>query len=171
MDVRCKGVDKSLQLGLPSVIGKTVVVKPGGLQAVVLDLSRRVPEDRLYKFLMTQPHSSCRHIWHVLRLYHRLVMAGATSEALAESVGSMLTRATSVPGRKVERRPVVLLLQGGPLHFPYQAPQCLFDLRLGLSARPGRTSKTHSIDKTCLCGGHSSKFVFLAVQKGWGRSW
>ncbi len=82
------GVDKSLQLGLTSVIGKTVVVKPGGLQAVVLDLGKRMPEDRVYKFLMTQPYSSCRHIWHVLRLYHRLVMAGATSEALAESVGS-----------------------------------------------------------------------------------
>ena len=112
------GVDKSLQLGLPSMIGKTVVVKLSGLQAVVVDFSKRMPEDRLYKLLMTQPYSSCRHIWHVLRLYHRLVMAGATSEALAESVGSMLTRATSVPGRKVERRPVVLLLQGGPLHFP-----------------------------------------------------
>ena len=112
------GVDKSLQLGLPSMIGKTVVVKPSGLQAVVVDFSKRMPEDRLYKLLMTQPYSSCRHIWHVLRLYHRLVMAGATSEALAESVGLMLTRATSVPGHKVERWPVVFLLQGGLLHFP-----------------------------------------------------
>ena len=133
------GTDKSLQLGLPSVIGKTVVVKPSGLQAVVLEFSKRMPEDRLYKLLMTQPYSSCRHIWHVLRLYHRLVMAGATSEALAESVGSMLTRATSVPGHKVERRPVVFLVQGGPLHFPKHAPQCLVDLRPGISARPGCT--------------------------------
>jgi hypothetical protein len=133
------GTDKSLQLGLPSVIGKTVVVKPSGLQAVVLEFSKRMPEDRLYKLLMTQPYTSCRHIWHVLRLYHRLVMAGATSEALAESVGSMLTRATSVPGHKVERRPVVFLVQGGPLHFPKHAPQCLVDLRPGISARPGCT--------------------------------
>ena len=32
-----------------------------------------------------------RRVWHVLRVYHRLVMAGCATEALAESVCSTLT--------------------------------------------------------------------------------
>ena len=33
-------------------------------------------------------------VWHVLRAYHRLMMAGGTTEALAESVCSSLTLQT-----------------------------------------------------------------------------
>ena len=55
-------------------------------------------QDKLYKLLMTRSYGQSRHLWHVLRLYHRLIMAGSSSEALAEAVGSMLTRATRVPG-------------------------------------------------------------------------
>ena len=53
-----------------------------------------LPEASLYKLLMSQPYSDVgkEGVWHVLRLYHRLIMAGATSEALAETVGSMLTQ-------------------------------------------------------------------------------
>ena len=40
-------------------------------------------------------------VWHVLRAYHRLMMAGGTTEALAESVCSSLTlQARGCFGRK-----------------------------------------------------------------------
>ena len=51
-------------------------------------------EAALYALIMRQPYSTVHSagIWHVLRLYHRLVMAGASTEQLAEGVGSMLTQ-------------------------------------------------------------------------------
>ena len=62
----------------------------------------RIVEHELYKVLMTLSFRRVQKygIWHVLRLYHRLVMAGGTSEALAESVCSTLTmHVRACPGR------------------------------------------------------------------------
>ncbi len=44
--------------------------------------------------LMTCPYREVHRVgvWHVLRLYHRLMMAGGTTEALAETVCSLLTQ-------------------------------------------------------------------------------
>lgn len=50
-------------------------------------------EGLLYKGLMSLPYERVHdlQVWHVLRAYHRVVMAGGTTEALAESVCSSLT--------------------------------------------------------------------------------
>ncbi len=63
---------------------------------------RRVVEEELYKALMVLPYTrvSTEGIWHVLRVYHRLIMAGGTTEALAESICSTLTmHVRACPGR------------------------------------------------------------------------
>ncbi len=63
---------------------------------------RCVVEQELYKALMVLPYEdvSAGGIWHILRVYHRLMMAGGTTEALAESVCSTLTmHVRACPGR------------------------------------------------------------------------
>ena len=105
------GEDFSLAFGCASAVGKDVVVAMGGRwrdkitrveAGKIIGFDRSMPEPSLYKLLMTQSYKEVQdfQIWHVLRLYHRLVMAGATTEALAECVGSMLTGATRSRGQR-----------------------------------------------------------------------
>jgi hypothetical protein len=140
------GQDCSVTFGLQSAVGKAVVVRCGGkgegTAGKVTGFARVIIEERVYKLLMTQPLPSvqkCR-VWHVLRLYHRLKMAGVTSEALAESVGSMLTRNTRASSASLAdtinsvrlrcygvsggvtcqgflRRSLDIFFRGGPWHF------------------------------------------------------
>ena len=82
---------------MPSVIGKAVQVKIGrhkGQNDVVV--GRSVSETRLYRPLMRQPYEEVQRLglWHLLRMYNRLIMAGASVEALVEGFGSMLSQAT-----------------------------------------------------------------------------
>jgi len=86
------GRDLSLQFGSEHSIGK--LVRVGSSEGTVIAFHKHMQESTLYKLLMTQPYSRVRSVgvWHALRLYHRLVMAGCTTEQLAETVGSMLTK-------------------------------------------------------------------------------
>ena len=99
------GGDRSLAFGSDSCVGQKVYVALKGAIAKIIDRSafcamgivvgfeKHILETQLYKKLMSLAYQRVREsrIWHVLRMYHRLVMAGASTEALAESVGSMLS--------------------------------------------------------------------------------
>ena len=94
------GEDTSISLGSKSAIGRQVVVKLGGTpetvrHGVLHGFDKTVIEDKLYKMLMTLSYSDYVRphcVWHILRLYHRVYMASASTEALAELIGSMLTQ-------------------------------------------------------------------------------
>ena len=101
------GSDMSLAFGSKSAVGRKVHVSLGVPIAKIQDRSKHcfvgevvgfekhMPETALYKLLMTRSYKRDvrpARVWHVLRLYHRLVMAGASTEALAELVGSLLTQ-------------------------------------------------------------------------------
>jgi len=82
-------------IGNPATISAELEGHPhAGASGVIEHLTSQVHEAGLYRLLMTMPYARVRatRIWHVLRVYHRLVMAGGTTEALAESVCSALTR-------------------------------------------------------------------------------
>ena len=128
------GVDTSLESGSPASFGKSVLIQPavhgthgataaasrptvGGrqqvkavapdpIEGVVTGFDKRIREFMLFKLLMTQDylHVKTSDVWHVLRLYHRLYMAGVTTEAMAESVGSLLTQRTSGQGHGMPPR-------------------------------------------------------------------
>ena len=55
----------------------------------------------MYKLLMDLPYPYVQRvgIWLVLRIYHRLIMAGVTSEALAETVCSYFSRLSGQSGQ------------------------------------------------------------------------
>ena len=101
------GEDMSIAFGSSSAVGRMVYVSLGGPIAKIQDRSKHcflgevvgfekhVPEKALYKLLMSRDYERevrPAGVWHVLRLYHRLVMAGQSTEALAELVGSLLTQ-------------------------------------------------------------------------------
>ena len=90
--------DASLRLGRPSCIGHDVHIEtPGHPRASrigrIIGFVTEVVEQKLYKLLMTCPYQQVRDcgVWHILRAYHRLIMSGSTSEALAETACSALT--------------------------------------------------------------------------------
>lgn len=93
-----------------SCIGTKVVIKAAACppkaaacpaKGVVLEVFRRVQERQLYKLLMDLPYPYVQQvgIWLVLRIYHRLIMAGVTSEALAETVCSYFSRLSGQSGQ------------------------------------------------------------------------
>ena len=95
------GADTSISIGSDYAIGREVLVKlPGGeASGVVYGFQKYIEEAKLYKLLMTLRYEEDvrrARIWHVLRLYHRVFMAGASTEALAELIGSMLTQRSSL---------------------------------------------------------------------------
>ena len=97
------GSDASIAFGCKSAVGKRVRVRlgrgkdgnPDYGSGVIRGFDDHLIEEKLYKLLMSRSYTQevrPAGLWHVLRLYHRLIMAGVTSEALAECVGSMLTQ-------------------------------------------------------------------------------
>ena len=92
------GADVSLQMGRPSCVGMKVEVylRPGGqaYMGTLVGFQHKVDELELYKLLMRQPYQQIHEagLWHALRLYHRIFMAGQTTEALAEMIGSFLSK-------------------------------------------------------------------------------
>ena len=62
--------------------------------ATVYVVTRDIDFLQLYKAMIVSSYDIVReaNVWHVLRLFHRLVHAGATTEALSESVCSYLTQ-------------------------------------------------------------------------------
>ena len=91
------GGDLSIASGCRSAIGRAVVLQHGDstLNGVLQGFERYVDEEKLYKMLMLLSYHDFvkpQRLWHILRLYHRIFMAGCTTEALAELVGSMLTQ-------------------------------------------------------------------------------
>ena len=87
-------VDASLQMGSPGCVGKAVVVCVGQerVGGIIAKVDRHATETQVYKLLMTLEYHfvSRNSIWAILRLYHRVVMAAMTSEAMAETVCSMM---------------------------------------------------------------------------------
>lgn len=113
------GMDTSLESGSNALVGKSVLVLPamgsrpvvggslgemadgsGMISGTISGFEKTINEVMLYKLLMTQEYSYVKtaEIWHILRLYHRLYMGGATTEAMAETVGSLLTQRTAQNG-------------------------------------------------------------------------
>ena len=97
------GNDDSIRLGRASTIGKRAHVvgfdtgHPLHEQVgLIKAYQKSADEAMVYKLLMTQSYSRVRAwgVWHILRLYLRLIMAGASTDALLELVGSFLTRHT-----------------------------------------------------------------------------
>ena len=94
---RSWGEDHSILLGSHSAVGRKVQVKLGRVtqDGVLQGFDKKAREEGIYKMLMSLSYRAFvrpRRIWHILRLYHRVYMAGASTEALAELVGSMLTQ-------------------------------------------------------------------------------
>ena len=93
--------DMSVSLGRDSAVGCLVKITNkrhplAGAVAKIARFHKAVVEDKFYQLLMTASYEDVRKhtVWHVLRAYHRLMMAGGTTEALAESVCSSLTLQT-----------------------------------------------------------------------------
>ena len=101
------GADFSIMFGRASAVGRQVWVSLRTPIAKIADRSaecivgtvvgfeKYMPEPALYKLLMSRSYReevSPAGLWGVLRMEHRLVMAGQTTEQLAESVGSYLTQ-------------------------------------------------------------------------------
>ena len=102
---RAWGGDRSLAFGCDSCAGQEVYVSLKGAitknlcrhgscaVGIVVGFEKHILESQLYKKLMSMAYQRVHdsRIWHVLRMYHRLIMAGCSTEALAEMVGSMLS--------------------------------------------------------------------------------
>jgi hypothetical protein len=88
--------DMSVQYASASLVGQEVQVGKGKGKSVctLIGFEKHIVELSLYKLIMSQPYDRVRAagVWHAIRMYHRLFMAGATTEALAELVGSLLTK-------------------------------------------------------------------------------
>lgn len=87
-------VDMSLQLGMASCIGREATIIGDhpikGATVVIKSFIKIAVEAKIYQRLMVWSYVDVRaaKVWHVLRLYHRLIMGGGTTEALAETVCS-----------------------------------------------------------------------------------
>lgn len=102
---RVWGGDQSLAFGSDSCLGREVYVslkgpmgtnpdRPLGRSVgIIVGFEKHIVEGKLYKKFMTMEYLRVHEskIWHVLRMYHRLMMAGMSTEALAELVGSLLS--------------------------------------------------------------------------------
>ena len=107
IDKAWKGPDLSISFGSASAVGRKVWVALRTPIAKIADRSgecivgtvvgfdKYMPEPALYKLLMTRSYIeevSPAGLWGVFRMEHRLVMAGQSTEQLAEAVASMLTQ-------------------------------------------------------------------------------